>query len=71
MDALIYVDAIISECNAKGLCHLYILIESNVRSLALLVVNSDSNRALLTSVLISKTPQKLHLIYRFVMMIGI
>ena len=62
MDALMHVEAVTSHHNVKGLCHLYDSVESNVRSLTTLGVDSKSYRTLLASVLISKVPQELQLI---------
>ncbi len=62
MDVLIHVDAVTSTHNVKGLRRLYDLVESNVRSLRSLGVESASYGSLLASVLITKIPQELQLI---------
>ncbi len=62
MDVLIHVDAVSSPHNVKGLCRLNDLVESNVRSLRSLGVESASYGSLLASVLITKIPQELQLI---------
>ena len=51
MDALILVDAVSSPHNIRGLCHLYDLVESNIRGLASLGVDFGSYGGLLASVL--------------------
>ena len=62
MDALMHVEAVTSHHNVKGLRRLYDSVESNVRSLTALGVDSKSYGTLLASVLISKVPQELQLI---------
>ncbi len=62
MDVLIHVDAVSSPNNVKGLRSLYDLVESNVRSLRSLGVESASYGSLLASVLVAKIPQELQLI---------
>ena len=62
MDTLIHVEAVTSPHNVKGLRRLYDLIESNVRSLKSLGVDSASYGTLLASVLITKIPPELQLI---------
>ncbi len=62
MDVLIHVDAVSSPHNVKGLRRLYDLVESNVRSLRSLGVESASYGSLLASVLITKILQELQLI---------
>ena len=62
MDALIHVDSVTSPQNIKGLRRLHDLVESNVRSLKSLGVDSSSYGSLLASVLITKLPQELQLI---------
>ena len=62
MDTLIHVEAVTSPHNVKGLRRLHDTIESNVRSLKSLGVDSSSYGTLLASVLITKLPQELKLI---------
>ena len=62
MDTLIHVEAVTSPHNVKGLRRLHDTIESNVRSLKSLGVDSSSYDTLLASVLITKLPQELKLI---------
>jgi len=62
MDVLMHVDAVGSPHNVKGLRRLYDLVESNVRSLKSLGVESSSYGSLLASVLIIKIPSELQLI---------
>ena len=62
MDTLIYVEAVTTPHNVKGLRRLYDLIESNIRSLKSLGVDSASYGTLLASVLITKIPPELQLI---------
>ena len=54
MDVLIHMEGVTSPHNIKGLRHLYDLVESNVRSLKSLGVESSSYGSLLASVLITK-----------------
>ena len=62
MDALIHADAVSSKQNVKEVRRLYDVVESNIRSLASLGVDSGSYGGLLASVLISKIPAELQLI---------
>ena len=62
MDALIHADAVSSPHNVKELHRLYEVVESNIRSLASLGVDSGSYGGQLTSVLISKIPAELQLV---------
>ena len=55
MDTLIHVDPVTTANNVKGLCRLYDLVESNVRSLASLGVEANSYGGLLASVLILRS----------------
>ena len=62
MDALLHVETITSAHNTKGLRHVYDTVESNVRSLESLGVESESYGGLVASVLMSKLPMELQLI---------
>ena len=55
-------EAITSEQNVRGLCHLYDDVESHIRSLKSLLVTPDSYGTLLSPVLLNKLPLELHLI---------
>jgi len=61
-EILLNVDAVMSQCNIKGLRHLYDLVESQVRGLRALGIPPDSYGSLISSVLINKLPQELCLI---------
>ena len=56
MDLLFGVDAVTSDQNLKGLCHLYDHFESHVHSLNYLGVTSDNYGSLLPCVLMNKLP---------------
>ena len=62
MEQLLHVDIVTLQYDLKGLRHLYDLVESNVRSVKALGVNSESYGALLSSVLVTKLPNELRLI---------
>ena len=62
MDALIHVDTVSSPHNVRRLRRLYEIVESNIKSLASLGVDSGSYGGLFASVLISKIPPELKLI---------
>ena len=62
MDILLNLDAVTSQHDLKGLRKLYNVVESNVRGLRALGVQSSSYGGLLTPVLISKLPSDLRLI---------
>lgn len=62
MDALLHLEAVSSQNNLKGLRHLYDLVETQVRGLKSLGVESNSYGSLLSSVLIQKIPPELQLI---------
>ena len=62
MDLLLNLDAVTSQNDLKGLRKLYDVVESNVRGLLSLGVQSSSYVRLLNPVLISKLPSELHLI---------
>ena len=62
MDLLLNLDAVTSQQDLRGLRKLYTVVESNVRGLRALRVQSSSNGGLLIPVLISKLPTELHLI---------
>lgn len=64
MDILLNADPLTSQHSLKGLCHLHNLIEVHVRGLESLGVPFDSHGSLLSSVLVSKLSQELHLIIR-------
>ena len=61
MDALLNLEALTSHSNFKSLRYLRDQIESHIRSLKSLGIPSESYGSLLSSVLISKLPQKLRL----------
>lgn len=61
MDILLNLESI-SQHNVKGLRHLYDLVETQIRCLKSLGVDSESNGSLLTSVLIQRLPSELQLI---------
>ena len=62
MDLLLNLDTVTSQHDLKGLRKLYDVVESNVRGLRALGVQSSSYGGLLTPVLISKLPTELRLI---------
>lgn len=62
MDTLLKLEAVSSQHNLKGLRHLYDLVESQVRGLKSLGVESNSYGSLLFSVLLQKIPPELRLI---------
>ena len=62
MDLLLNLDAVTSHNDLKGLRKLYDVVESNVRGLRALGVQSSSYGGLLSPVLISKLPTELRLI---------
>ncbi len=62
MELLLNIDAVTSEQNLKGLRRLYDEVESHVRSLKALGVESETYGALLSSVLLNKLPPELRLI---------
>ena len=62
MDILMNVESVTLRSNVKGLCQLYDVVESNVRSLTALGVGADSYGNLLASVLMKKLPSELRLI---------
>ena len=62
MDTLLKLDAVPSQHNLKAIRHMYDLVETHVRGLKSLGVNSDSYGSLLLSVLIQKIPPELQLI---------
>ena len=62
MDLLLNLDPVTSQHDLKGLRKLYDVVESNVRSLRALGVQSNSYGGLLTPILISKLPTELRLI---------
>ena len=62
MDILLNLDAVTSQHDLKGLRKLYDVVESNVRGLRALGVQSSSYGGLLTPVLISKLPSEVQLI---------
>lgn len=61
MEQLLNVGSVTSQCDVKGLRHLYDVIESNVRSLKSLGVKAESYGSLLSSVLMTKLPSELRL----------
>ena len=61
MDALLNAETITSSYNLKGLRRLYDFVETHVRSLRSLGVNSDSYGGILVSVLLNKLPSELQL----------
>lgn len=62
MDVLLGVEPVTSQCNLRGLQHLYDLVKSQIRVLRSLGVASESYGSLLSSVLISKLPQELRVV---------
>ena len=62
MDALMNADTVASAHNIKGLRRLYDYIETHIRSLRSLGVESSSYGTLLASILINKIPEELQLI---------
>ena len=62
MDILLNVESVTSQYHLKSLCHLYDIVESNIRSLGSLGISSDSYGSMLVSVLIQKLLQELRLI---------
>lgn len=62
MDTLLNMEPVTSVHNLKGLRRLHDDVESHVRSLKALGVTSESYGSLLSSVLLSRLPQDLHLI---------
>ncbi len=62
MDVLLHLESVTSHQNLKGLRHLHDHVESHIRSLCSLGVESDSYSSLLTLVLLKKLPQELRLI---------
>ena len=61
MEQLLNTDGVSSQHDARGLRHLYDVIESNVHSLKSLGVTVESYGSLLSSVLINKLPLELRL----------
>jgi len=61
MDTLLSIEAVTSQYNLKGICLLYDVVESQVRSLKSLGVAAESYVGLLASVLMNKLPQELRL----------
>lgn len=59
MDVLMHIESVSSPQNVKGLRRLYDSVESNVRSLKSLGVESSSYGGLLASLLVTKIPQEL------------
>ena len=62
MDLLLNLNTVTSQHDLKGLRKLYDVVESNVRGLRALGVQSSSYGGLLTPILISKLPTELRLI---------
>lgn len=62
MDILFSLEPVTSQHNLCGLCHLYDLVESQVRGLKSLGVEPSSYGSLLTFVLLQKLPPELQLI---------
>ena len=62
MDILLSLEPVTSQHNLRGLCHLYNLVESQVRGLKSLGVEPSSYGSLLSSVLLQKLPSELRLI---------
>ena len=62
MDALMNVEAVVSQHNIKGLRRLHDYVETHTRSLKSLGVDSYTYGTLLASVLVSKIPEELQLI---------
>ena len=59
MDILLSLEPVTSQHNLRGLRHLYDLVESQVRGLKSLGVESSSYGSLLLSVLLQKLPSEL------------
>lgn len=59
MDTLLYLDAVTSQGNVRSLRKLYYVVETQVRGLKSLGVNSNTYSSLLSSVLIHKIPLEL------------
>ena len=62
MDALLNMEGVNSQHNLKGLRHLYNFVETHVRSLRALGVQSDSYGEILVSVIMQKLPQEIRLL---------
>ena len=62
MDILLNLEAVSSQHNLKGLCCLYDVVESQVRGLKSLGVDSSSYGSLLSSVLLQKIPPEMRLV---------
>ena len=62
MDALLAVDSVSSQHNVKGLRRLYDQLETHIRGLQALGVESESYGSLLYSVLVKKLPSELQLL---------
>ncbi|XP_011408081.1 PREDICTED: uncharacterized protein LOC105315219 [Amphimedon queenslandica] len=62
MDALLSVEAVTSQYNVKGLRRLYDQLETHIRGLKALGVDSESYGSLLSSVLVKKLPTEMQLL---------
>ena len=62
MDALLILQTVASHHDLKGLRHLYDTVESHVRGLRALGIDSESYGQLLSSILMNKLPAEMRLI---------
>ena len=62
MDVLLSVEAVLSDSNLRALRHLYDTVEAQIRGLNSMGVKPETYGALLSSIMLGKLPQEIHLL---------